>query len=112
MCKEKNCGNNTTKNEKAREIRLTPKALDVLRLIKTMNTNTEEDDYICITKTGKTNTATNLAHRMAVIFENAELKEYTGSLHICRKTFATQMYDDGAKSIMEVYDYEWTDEEI
>ena len=62
-----------------------------------MNTNTEEDDFICVTKTGKTNTATNLAHRMAVIFKNTGLKEYTGSLHIFRRTFATQMYEDSAR---------------
>ena len=87
----------TTKNEKAREIRLTKEALDALRLIRTMNSNIAENDFVCVTKTGKTNTATNLGHRMAVIFKNAGLSEYTGSLHIFRRTFATKMYEDGAR---------------
>lgn len=59
--------------------------------------NTSENDFICVTKTGKVNTATNLGHRMAVIFKNAGLPEYTGSLHIFRRTFATKMYEDGAR---------------
>ena len=87
----------TTKNEKAREIRLTKEALDALRLIRVMNSNIAENDFVCVTKTGKTNTATNLGHRMAVIFKNAGLSEYTGSLHIFRRTFATKMYEDGAR---------------
>lgn len=87
----------TTKNEKARELRLTKEALDVLKIIKTQNDNTLENDFICVTKTGKVNTATNLEHRMAVIFKNAGLSEYTGSLHIFRRTFATKMYEDGAR---------------
>lgn len=87
----------TTKNEKAREIRLTKEALEALRLIRTMNSNVAENDFVCVTKTGKTNTATNLGHRMAVIFKNAGLPEYTGSLHIFRRTFATKMYEDGAR---------------
>lgn len=87
----------TTKNEKARELRLTKEALAVLRIIKTQNDNTSENDFICVTKTGKVNTATNLEHRMAVIFKNAGMEEYTGSLHIFRRTFATQMFEDGAR---------------
>lgn len=87
----------TTKNEKARELRLTKEALDALKIIKTQNDNNSENDFICITKTGKVNTATNLEHRMAVIFKNAGLSEYTGSLHIFRRTFATKMYEDGAR---------------
>lgn len=87
----------TTKNEKARELRLTKEALDALRMIKIRSDNVAENDYVCVTKTGKVNTATNLGHRMAVIFKNAGLEEYTGSLHIFRRTFATKMYEDGAR---------------
>ena len=50
----------TTKNEKARELRLTQEAIDVLRMIKLQSDNTSENDYVCVTKTGKVNTATNL----------------------------------------------------
>ena len=87
----------TTKNEKAREIRLTKEALQILRIIKTLNENTADNDFVCVTKTGKTNTATNLEHRMAVIFKNAGLTEYSGALHVFRRTFATRMYEDGAR---------------
>ena len=76
---------------------MTKEALDALKIIKTQNDNNSENDFICITKTGKVNTATNLEHRMAVIFKNAGLSEYTGSLHIFRRTFATKMYEDGAR---------------
>lgn len=87
----------TTKNEKARELRLTKEALKVLKLIKVQNINTSENDFICVTKSGKSNTATNLEHRMRVIFKNAELTEYTGALHVFRRTFATRMYEAGAR---------------
>jgi integrase len=87
----------TTKNEKAREIELKPKALDILRILKSESPNSEEDDLIVTTRTGKPNTATNLEHRVAVIFKNAGLTDYTGGLHIFRRTFATQMYDEGAR---------------
>ena len=40
---------------------------------------------------------TNLGYRMAMIFKNVGLSEYTGSLHIFRRTFATKMYEDGAR---------------
>ena len=68
----------TTKNEKAREIRLTDEIMEILKIIKSQNSFSTEIDFICVTKTGKVNTATNLEHRMAVIFKNADLKEYTG----------------------------------
>ena len=87
----------TTKNEKAREIRLTKEALDVLKLIKIQNTNISENDFICVTKSGKSNTATNLEHRMSRIFKNAGLTDYTGALHVFRRTFATRMYEAGAR---------------
>ena len=34
---------------------------------------------------------------MATIFKNAGLVEYTGALHIFRRTFATLMYEEGAQ---------------
>lgn len=87
----------TTKNEKAREIRLKPEALEMLRLIREKSLYTKSEDLVVTTKTGKANTATNLEHRMATIFKNAGLVEYTGALHIFRRTFATQMYEEGAR---------------
>lgn len=86
----------TTKNEKAREIRLKSEAVKILRIIRDESRHTEENDLIVTTKTGRANTATNLEHRMATIFKNAGLTDYTGALHIFRRTFATRMYEDGA----------------
>ena len=43
------------------------------------------------------NTASNLEHRMKVILKNAELQDVNGGLHIFRKTFATRMYESGAR---------------
>ena len=87
----------TTKNEKAREIRLKSEALEILQIIRESSRHTEADDLVITTKSGKANTATNLEHRMATIFKNAGLVEYTGALHIFRRTFATQMYEEGAR---------------
>lgn len=87
----------TTKNEKAREIRLKPEALEMLRIIREESLYTEAEDLVVTTKSGRENTATNLEHRMATIFRNAGLVEYTGALHIFRRTFATQMYEEGAR---------------
>lgn len=49
------------------------------------------------TRTGKINTASNLEHRMKVILKNAELQNVKGEVHIFRKTFATRMYESGAR---------------
>ena len=57
----------------------------------------EMEALAIIEQIGKTNTATNLEHRMAVIFKNAGLTEYSGALHVFRRTFATRMYEDGAR---------------
>ena len=88
----------TTKNEKARKISLTKEALDVLKLLRTMDDCVEEDDLIVKTRTGHGNTATNLEHRLATIFRNAGLHELKGVLHIFRRTFATRMYERGART--------------
>ena len=76
---------------------MTDEALNVLKIVKTQNPFSTDNDFVCITKTGKTNIATNLEHRMSVIFKNAGLTEYTGALHIFRRTFATRMYEEGAR---------------
>ncbi len=86
----------TTKNEKARTIELHPEAINVLKLLKERE-NPELDDLIVKTKTGRANTATNLEHRMHTIFKNAGLDDSISGLHIFRRTFATNMYADGAR---------------
>lgn len=88
----------TTKNEKARKIKLTEEALSVLKQIKKIyGVNDDEDAKIVKTRTGKPNTATNLEHGMATIFRHAGLTELKGGLHIFRRTFATRMYENGAR---------------
>lgn len=62
------------------------------------------DEVIVKTRTGKPNTATNLEHRMATIFKNAGLTDLKGGLHIFRRTFATRMYENGAR-IKEIAAY-------
>lgn len=88
----------TTKNEKARKIKLTEEALSVLKQIKIIyGVNDDENAKIVKTRTGKPNTATNLEHGMATIFRHAGLTELKGGLHIFRRTFATRMYENGAR---------------
>lgn len=87
-----------TKNDKARKIKLKPEAIDILKGIKLHAVNAcEPDDLIVTTNTGQPNTATNLEHRMATIFKNAGLEDLSGGLHIFRRTFATRMYENGAR---------------
>lgn len=87
----------TTKNEKARTIKLSDAALNTLRLMYKGAEDVGKEALIVTTQTGKPQTATNLEHRAAVIFKNAGLGNYTGGLHIFRRTFATRMYEKGAR---------------
>lgn len=57
------------------------------------------DDLITPTKTGHMNTTANLEHRMKVIMKNAGLSDVQGGLHIFRKTFASQMYEQGTRVV-------------
>lgn len=89
----------TTKNNKARRIKLTTEAWDTLKEIKRLAVgHCDADDLIVVTKSGRPNTATNLEHRMAVIFKNAGLEGLSGGLHIFRRTFATRMYEKGGRT--------------
>lgn len=87
----------STKNEKARIIRLSGEALCTLRLIHKEASDVRDDALVVTTRTGNPQTATNLEHRAATIFKNAGLSGYTGGLHIFRRTFATRMYENGAR---------------
>lgn len=88
----------STKNEKARKLALTVEALKVLKIIRNMQSNHDADSLIVRTRTGKGNTATNLEHRMATIFHNAGLSDLSGGLHIFRRTFASRLYEKGARA--------------
>lgn len=86
----------TTKNQQARNIVLNSDARNILELIRRNAKDCAPDALVITTKTGRQNTATNMQHRMKVIFHNAGLS-YSGGLHIFRRTFATNMYDAGAR---------------
>ena len=86
-----------TKNQKARVIQLTEDARKILAFLYGRDLPHDADDLITPTETGRMNTASNLEHRMRIIVKNAGLQNIKGGLHIFRKTFATQMYERGAR---------------
>lgn len=91
----------TTKNEKARKIKLTDEALDILRQIKKCAGLSDVEEFVVRTRTGRPNTATNLEHRMATIFKNAGMAELKGGLHIFRRTciaYASTRIKNGIKN--------------
>ena len=94
----------TTKNEKAREIELSNKALEVLMRMKADAGEYSEDDFIIRTKTGRPNTTTNVEHCAATIFRKAGMADLKGGVHIFRRTCATRMYENGAR-IKEIAAY-------
>ena len=55
------------------------------------------DAYVTPTSSGKPNTATNVEHGVATIYRNTGLQELGGSLHVFRRTFATRVYEQGAR---------------
>ena len=73
----------STKNEKARIIKLSDDALQTLKQISEASQDIRDDSLIITTKTGRAQTATNLEHRAAIIFKNAGLGNYSGS---CKRT--------------------------
>ena len=78
----------TTKNQKARVIKLSEEAVMDLKRISEVNPG-KKDELICRTKTGKQYTATMLEHCIPFITK-------VSGLHIFRRTFATRMYEAGA----------------
>ena len=87
----------TTKNQKARTIELMNEAKWVLQMIKQNREFCSDNDFITLTSTGRVNSASNLEHRMKVIMKHAGLSDVKGGLHIFRKTFATRLYEQGAR---------------
>ena len=87
----------STKNSKARKIKLTEEAWNILKLLWNESKAHAPDDLVVTTRTGRPNTATNLEHRMAIIFRNAGLTDMTGALHVFRRTFATRLYERGVR---------------
>ena len=85
----------STKNENARKIELTSEAIEDLHIIRSRYMDASEDDFVIVTQTGKPNTTTNLEHRMETIYRNAGLTHLKGKLHILRKSFASNSFNQG-----------------
>ena len=85
----------TTKNQKARVIKLSEEAVMDLKRISEVNPG-KKDELICRTKTGKQYTATMLEHCMGTIYKHIPFITKVSGLHIFRRTFATRMYEAGA----------------
>lgn len=86
----------TTKNQKARIIQLTDEAKEVLNQIWESSTHRDAEDLICLTRNGEPYTATMVEHLVNTVYRAANLDESISGLHIFRRTFATNMYDQGA----------------
>ena len=80
----------TTKNQKARVIKLSEEAVMDLKRISEVNPG-KKDELICRTKTGKQYTATMLEHCMGTIYKHIPFITKVSGLHIFRRTFATRM---------------------
>ncbi|MBQ7562383.1 MAG: site-specific integrase [Lachnospiraceae bacterium] len=87
----------TTKNDRARTIRLIPEAYEIIKEIYSRGHHIDPDDYVAITKKNTPYTTSNLEHGVAAVYKNAGLEQYKSSLHILRRTFATNMYQSGAR---------------
>ena len=85
----------TTKNQKARVIKLSEEAVMDMKRISEVNPG-KKDELICRTKTGKQYTATMLEHCMGTIYKHIPFITKVSGLHIFRRTFATRMYEAGA----------------
>ena len=85
----------STKNQKDRKIELFEEEKEALALIKKYSKWTKPEDFIGATRMGNPNTDTNLEHRMKKVYRDAGIyigEDETGSLHILRRTFATDCY--------------------
>ena len=70
--------------------------LDLVYAMDTFEYNCEKR-IISITDFVKETDETNIEHRMETIYRNAGLTHLKGGVHILRKTFATEMYENGAR---------------
>lgn len=85
----------TTKNYKARNIELNPEAIKVIEEIYKLTPWKHSKDYICLTRTKKNYTATSMEHIVHAVYKNAGISDNISGLHVLRRTFATQLFDEG-----------------
>lgn len=86
-----------TKNNKARKIEISQEAMAILKEIKNNAKDISENQFICVTRTGRPNTTSNLENRNNAIMKRAGLA-HKGGLHILRRTFATNCYREGGRT--------------
>lgn len=85
----------STKNQKARKIELFDDAREIMEEIRSETRWNKPNDYIIATRSGNPNTATNMEARIRRVFRDSGIftgEQETGSLHIFRRTFATDCY--------------------
>lgn len=87
----------TTKNQKARIIQLSDDANAVLQRIKKSRKHCDPDELVVPTRSGSVNTASNMGNRLRTILKNAGFTDPKYGVHILRKTFATRMFEAGAR---------------
>lgn len=85
----------STKNKKSRLIKLSPEAIEDLKLIKERFPG-KAKEHICRTRTGKNYTATEMDHLMNTIFRNLGFDKEISGTHVFRHSFATEMHNQGA----------------
>ena len=88
----------TTKNQKARTIRLSAEAWDILMDIRAKSRFRKPEDLIVRTSTGTPHTTHQLEHIAHTIYCRIGMEGYRYSLHVLRRTFATNMYEAGART--------------
>ncbi len=85
----------STKNKKARILKLSPEAVEDLKMIYEFRPG-GPDDLICRTRNGKPYTATMVEHLVGTVFKALKFDDEVSGTHIFRRTFATDCKENGA----------------
>lgn len=85
----------STKNKKARILKLSPEAVEDLKMIYEFRPG-GPDDLICRTRNGKPYTATMVEHLVETVFKALKFDDEVSGTHIFRRTFATDCKENGA----------------
>ena len=85
----------TTKNSKARNIELMPEAIEIIEEMYRLTKWKAPTDYIVLNRQGNNYTATSMEHIVGTVYKKAGIEDHVSGLHILRRTFATQLFDEG-----------------
>lgn len=97
-------GEGPVKNDKARTIKLSDKATEVLMTIKSLSPKINSDDYIVINKKFNPTNPSNYGVNINKIYLKAGLGQEITGAHILRRTFATSRFNEG-KSLEKIASY-------